>query len=63
MEENDGRWRCPTCQVEADVEGRNLHVHVRGQSWPLHHDCVFAQGPEDIAGIDNIDFSKLERVS
>ena len=54
---NNGRWRCPTCKVEADVEGRNLHVYVQGHTWPLHWDCELAQD------IDHIDFSKLERVS
>ena len=54
--ERNGRWRCPTCRVEADVEGRNLHVYVVGYSFPLHWDCELAQD------IDHIDFSKLERV-
>ena len=66
-EEKDGRWRCPTCQVEADVKGRNIHVYVTGQRWPLHDDCEFCPKEGDRAGlgqdIDNMDFSKLERVS
>lgn len=55
--ENDGRWKCPNCKVEADVEGRNLHVYVKGHIWPLHYACEFAND------IDHIDFSKLEKVS
>jgi len=54
---NDGRWRCPVCKVEADIEGRKVHVYVTGHSWPLHWDCEFAKD------LDHIDFSKLERVS
>lgn len=57
---NDGKWRCPTCKVEAAVKGREIHVYVKGvfgQAWPLHHDCEFGKD------IDHIDFTKLERVS
>jgi len=57
--ENHGRWRCPTCKVEADIEGRNLHVYVagnQGHTWPLHYDCEF------VNDIDHIDFSKLEKI-
>lgn len=55
--ERNGRWRCPICKVEADVEGRNLHVYVEGYSWPLHWDCELGKD------IDSIDFDKLERIS
>ena len=54
--ERNGRWRCPTCRVEADVQDRNITVYVEGHTWPLHWDCELAQD------IDHIDFSKLERV-
>lgn len=56
---NDGKWKCPTCGVEADVKGREIHVHVvaRGYNWPLHYDCELAND------IDHIDFTKLERLS
>jgi len=57
---NNGKWRCPACKVEADVEGRNLHIRVvgvMGYRWPLHDDCELAKD------IDHIDFSKLEKVS
>jgi len=59
--ERNGRWRCPTCKVEAYVKDRAIHVYVEGHTsaatiWPLHSDCPFTQD------IDHIDFSKLERV-
>lgn len=53
---NDGRWRCPTCQVEADVKDRKITVYIVGHTWPLHFGCELAED------IDHIDFSKLERV-
>ncbi len=53
----NGRWRCPTCKVEADVKDRTIHVYIQGgQSWPLHYDCAF------VDDIDHIDFSKLEKI-
>ncbi|MBA7465016.1 hypothetical protein ES707_00177 [subsurface metagenome] len=54
---NDGRWKCPTCKVEADVKGRNIKIYVVGYTWPLHWDCQFARA------IDSINFDELERVS
>ena len=59
---NDGRWRCPTCKVEADVKDREIHIYLFGHvghhlAWPLHSDCEF------VNDIDNVNFSKLERVS
>lgn len=55
--EKDGKWRCPTCGVEADVKDRGIHVHVTGHTWPLHWDCPYTED------IDHIDFTKLEKVS
>lgn len=56
-EENNGRWRCPACQVEAVVDGRSLTVYLKSQAWPLHFDCELGKD------FDHIDFTKLERVS
>lgn len=53
---NNGRWKCPTCLVEADIKDREIHVYVQGHTWPLHYDCPFTDD------IDHLDFSKLERV-
>ncbi len=55
--DKNGRWRCPTCKVEADVKGRDITVHVVGHTWPKHWDCEFGKD------MNHIDFSKLERVS
>jgi len=57
MGKNDGRWRCPTCKVEADIKDRTVHVYVQGHIWPLHWDCELAND------LDHIDFSKLEKIS
>lgn len=62
MENKDGKYRCPKCGVEAVIEGRNIHVYVQlttthGGYWPPHPDCEYAKT------IDDIDVSKLERIS
>ena len=55
--DKNGRWRCPTCKVEADVKGRDITVYVFGYTWPLHWDCEFGKA------IGSINFDKLERIS
>ncbi|GAJ00427.1 unnamed protein product, partial [marine sediment metagenome] len=43
--------------VHADVEGRNINIHIVGRSFPKHPDCELGND------IDHINFDKLERVS
>ncbi|GAI50076.1 unnamed protein product [marine sediment metagenome] len=55
--DKNGRWRCPTCKVEADVKDREIHIYIEGHIWPLHFDCELGND------IDHINFDKLEKIS
>ena len=53
---NDGVWKCPACETKAEVKDRTLEIHIVGHIFPRHNDCEFAKT------IDDIDFSKLEKI-
>jgi len=61
MINKNGTYKCPVCEVIGTIDDRTISVRVqcseRGTAWPTHRDCEWSKT------IDNIDISKLERIS
>ena len=53
----DGAYRCPDCETVIKVEGKVMKVFIKGlKGWPRHPGCELAKP------LDQIDFTKLERI-
>lgn len=58
MVNNNGTYKCLTCQTVIVIEGNKSRIEIKGKSrnWPSHRDCEIAKS------VNEIDFTKLQKV-